>query len=101
MNHLEGSQLKIIQAEENAAMVRSAFGMNAKHEIDWKGKVLSIHLQSNRPNNFVKMLDHLEETADDLNSFEVIVKIDDDDLVMNELLKHESTHRKFTVKYIS
>lgn len=65
------------------------------------GAVLSIHLQSNRPENFTRFLDSLEETADDFGAFEVVVKIDDTDIAMNELLAREVVRRPFQVRYIS
>jgi hypothetical protein len=66
-----------------------------------KGVLLSIHLQSNRPDNFTQFLDDLEASIDDPSNIEVVVKIDDVDAPMNELLPKEVARRPFVVKYIS
>lgn len=65
------------------------------------GVLLSIHLQSNRPDNFSQFLDELEASLDDPANVEVVVKIDDTDMAMNELLPREIAKRPFVVKYIS
>lgn len=62
---------------------------------------MSIHLQSNRPDNFTQFLDDLEESLDDPSCVEVVVKIDDVDEPMNALLPAEVARRPFTLKYIS
>lgn len=66
-----------------------------------EGVLLSIHLQSNRPDNFTQFLDDLEASIDDPNNIEVVVKIDDVDIPMNALLPIEVARRPFKVKYIS
>jgi len=66
-----------------------------------KGVVISIHVQSNRPDNFTQFLDDLEASIDDPKNIEVIVKIDDVDVEMNALLPLEIAKRPFTLKYIS
>jgi hypothetical protein len=63
--------------------------------------LLSIHMQSNRADNFKRFLDRLEESAEDPQSIEVIVKIDDTDEVMNAYLPTEVTRRRCRVKFIS
>src|SRR6185437_10580364 len=69
--------------------------------VSWTGTLLSIHMQSNRPENFVRFLDRLEHSANDPSSIEVVVKIDDTDAVMNRLLPEEVARRRLRLKYIS
>lgn len=78
-------------------MLRSPFDESGK----LKGVLLSIHLTSNRPDNFAKFLDRLEEKTEDFGSVEVAIKIDDNDHPMNELLARESKRRPFRIAYIS
>ena len=66
-----------------------------------RGVLLSIHLTSNRPDDFVKFLDRLQEKTDDLSSVEVAIKIDEDDERMNEILARESRQRPLKITYIS
>jgi hypothetical protein len=66
-----------------------------------RGVLLSIHLTSNRPGNFVKFLDRLQEKTDDLSSVEVAVKIDENNEEMNKILARESRQRSFKITYIS
>lgn len=65
------------------------------------GVLLSIHMQSNRPQQFSRFLDRLEESTDDLTSVEVVVKIDDTDSEMNRYLPIEQSRRRFRLKFIS
>lgn len=71
-------------------------GMNSDYS-----KLISIHLNSNRPAQLSIYFDNIEETADDLNLVEVLVNIDDNDDAMETMLKREISHRKFTIKYIT
>lgn len=64
-------------------------------------KLISIQLNSNRPAQLSIYFDNIEETADDLNQIEVVINIDDHDHAMETMLKHEISHRKFTIKYIT
>lgn len=66
-----------------------------------RGVLLSIHLTSNRPDNFVQFLNRLEEKTDDVSAVEVAIKIDRDDERMNEILARESKQRPFKITYIS
>lgn len=82
--------------------------MNRKNETNHVGgreslvrKILSIHMTSNRPEQLVRFLDLLEEKTNDMRSVEVVIKIDDDDCVMNNLLKREAARRPFCITYIS
>lgn len=65
------------------------------------GVLLSIHMTSNRPDNFVRFLDRLEEKTDVMASVEVAIKIDDTDTAMNSLLAQEVARRPFRISYIS
>lgn len=65
------------------------------------GVLLSIHLTSNRPENIVPFFDNLEATASDHASFEVCLKIDDDDVEMNRVMEREAVIRPFRIRYIS
>lgn len=76
-------------------------GRERKTPVTWEGLLLSIHMQSNRPENFVRFLDMIERTAEDPSSIEVIVKIDDTDIEMNRLLPAEVARRRLRLKYIS
>jgi hypothetical protein len=64
-------------------------------------KLLSIHLNSNRPTQLSLFFDSIEETTDDLSLVEVLVNIDDHDKAMEEMLKREMGQRKFTIKYLT
>jgi hypothetical protein len=65
------------------------------------GILLSIHMTSNRPDQFVWFLDQLEATTRDKTCVEVVIKIDDDDEAMNELLRREVARRPFRIRFIS
>jgi hypothetical protein len=65
------------------------------------GPLLSIHLTSNRPGNFVDFLNRLEQSTSDMSSVEVVVKIDDADAEMNRLLEKEAATRPFRITYLS
>ncbi|MBT7543620.1 MAG: hypothetical protein HN613_06125 [Gammaproteobacteria bacterium] len=64
-------------------------------------KLLSIHLQSNNPENFLGFINSLENNIQDIGLIEVIVKIDDDDEEMNALLLNLSKQSKLDIKYVS
>ncbi len=64
-------------------------------------KLLSIHLQSNNPDNFKGFIKSLEDNLIDLNLIEVVVKIDDDDIQMNDLLSDLVKSSPINLKYIS
>lgn len=67
------------------------------------GPLLSIHLQSNRPDNFTSYMENLVGSADDPSRIEVVVKIDDTDVPMNKLLPElvEKYKDTITLKFIS
>jgi hypothetical protein len=102
-NSDEAEGLRVLYAEENVRMIQSALRVDKGNPVDTthEGKILSIHMQSNRPDNLARLFDSLESTADDLNSFEVIVKIDDNSIEMNAFLVREAAMRPFKVKYIA
>ena len=64
-------------------------------------KLISIHLNSNRPAQLAIYFDNIEETMHDLNLIEVLVNCDDHDTAMQEMLNREIKKRKFTIKYIT
>jgi len=57
-------------------------------------------MQSNRPEQFILFLDRMEASLSDVNAVEVVVKIDDDDDAMIDLLPIEKSRRPFALKYI-
>lgn len=63
--------------------------------------LLSIHLTSNRPEEFVRFLDRLEASTTDPKAVEVVIKIDADNREMNEILARERSKRRFRITYIS
>lgn len=71
-----------------------------QHNVSYT-KLLSIHLNSNRPAQLSLYFDNIEETTDDASLVEVIVNIDDNDSAMEAMLKREIPQRTFTIKYIA
>jgi|SRR5579863_2124226 len=65
------------------------------------GVLLSIHLTSNRPDQFRQFLDRLEIATSDMSSVEVVLKVDAHDDAMHRLLKAEVATRPFRIVYIS
>lgn len=65
------------------------------------GVLLSIHMTSNRPVEIVQFFDRLEAATTDPRSVEVVMKIDDTDSRMNEILSDEQKRRPFRITYIS
>src|ERR1700687_778112 len=63
--------------------------------------LLSIHMTSNRPGNFVQFLDRLQNATLVASSVEVVVKVDDTDDAINRLVEKEARNRPFRVKYLS
>ena len=63
--------------------------------------LISIHLQTNNAENFSKFCDRLANSCLDPTRIEVIVKIDDDHVALNELLPLEVERQPFQLKYIS
>ncbi len=63
--------------------------------------LVSIHIQSNKPDHFRQFCDRLANSCVDPTRVELIVKIDDDDEAMNELLPIEVARQPFQLKYIS
>src|SRR4029078_2911592 len=63
--------------------------------------LVSIHIQTNNPDNFTTFCDRIANSCDDPSRIEVIVKIDDDHEALNELLPIEVARQPFQLKYIS
>lgn len=62
---------------------------------------ISIFAASCRPHNIVGFLDNLANTAADLQSFEVLIKLDEGDDTMISILEEYRKHAKFTLKYLA
>jgi hypothetical protein len=75
------------------------------HRPGWRREefpvLISIHIQSNKPENLVQFFDRIANSCDDPSRVEVIVKIDDDHVELNELLPREVARQPFRLKYIS
>jgi hypothetical protein len=63
--------------------------------------LVSIHIQSNNPENLTRFCDRIANSCDDPSRVEVIVKIDDDHAALNELLPKEVIRQPFQLKFIS
>ena len=63
--------------------------------------LVSIHVNSNKPENLKAFFDSYEKRANDPTSFEIIVNINSDDLVTKKYLDTEIKKRKFILRYIS
>ena len=63
--------------------------------------LISFNLASNRIDNLLALLENLEETAADPTCFEVLVKIDDEDVDLAKALDREIRCRPFPIKYLS
>lgn len=68
--------------------------------MDTSKPFVSIQVPSNRPEQILRFLDHLQDTANDMQAFEVIVNLDEDDTIMTPLLTSEQSKRPFSLKYI-
>ncbi len=68
---------------------------SSQREIDF-----SIQLSSNRPFQIVRLLDSIEETANNPNRVEVLVHIDVGDIEMEKLLECERTKRTLKLHYL-
>jgi len=62
---------------------------------------LSIQVPSNRPEKLKIFFDHLQETANHPESFEVLINLDVGDTTMSAYLDQEKIIRPFTIKYIN
>ena len=93
-----------MQGPMSSTIDAPTFGMESLHvpgKEHLLGPLLSIHLTSNRPDQFVRFLDRLETSIDETSSVEVVIKIDDTDEAMNSLLEKEARIRPFRITYIS
>ena len=50
-------------------------------------KKISLHLNSNKPNNFYDLVESINNTISDINILEIIVHIDDGDEDMINVIK--------------
>jgi hypothetical protein len=57
--------------------------------------LVSIHIQSNNPENLTAFCDRLANSCDEPGRIEIIVKIDDDHIALNELLPQEVARQPF------
>ena len=64
------------------------------------GLIVSLVLVSNRPQNFVGLLDSIESSVADPARVELIVKIDDGDSTMAECVAREEAGRPFAIKVL-
>lgn len=63
-------------------------------------RLVSFQLASKHPENIVELFDNLEKTADDPVCFEVLVKIDSEDVGMCAKMAEQASIRPFAVKYL-
>lgn len=64
-------------------------------------RLLSIIIASIRKQNLSQLFDNLEDTASDMDSFEVLVKVDDDNSEMIAYVETEKRQRPFSIRYIA
>ena len=62
--------------------------------------IASILINSNNKLNLEKVFDSYEKNASNLNSFEFIINIDENDNEIKEYLDKQINERKFVIKYI-
>lgn len=60
---------------------------NESYIYDERFPLLSIHLTSNRPDQFAELVKNIHETCANKNAYEIIVKIDTEDSIMIEKVK--------------
>ncbi len=106
---VEGAYLRDAQidglgpAHPVAAFARANTG--SRQDVGWRRSefpfLVSIHIQTNSPDNFTTFCDRIANSCDDPSRIEVIVKIDDDHVALNELLPREVERQPFQLKFIS
>jgi len=64
-------------------------------------KLVSIILPSTHWQKLSKLFTNLEDTASDMDSFEVLVKVDDDNPEMIAYLEAEKRKRPFSIRYVA
>jgi len=57
--------------------------------------LVSIHLTSNRPDQFARFLDRLQAVTADMSAVEVVVKIDDTDGAVNDCFRPKGIPARF------
>lgn len=60
---------------------------------------ISIITASNRPQNLLGLFENFDQTLENPSSCELLIKIDDDDQAMIDLLSQEKSKHKFAIKY--
>lgn len=63
-------------------------------------KKISLHLNSNKPNNFYDLVESINNTISDINILEIIVHIDDGDEDMINVIKKINNKYPFLIKFI-
>lgn len=63
--------------------------------------LLSVQLASNRPRGLLALLDNLQETAERISAFEVLVNIDSEDEAMHRLVEREAAVRPFRLAAVA
>lgn len=103
LNYFLNTKLETIYGaniNQSLAHFYSNFGyLNSNIKTNYT-KLISLQLNSNRPAQLSAYFDNIEETAHNPNEIEVLVNVDEDDYAMRKFLDHETTNRKFTIKYI-
>ncbi len=64
-------------------------------------RLLSIIVASIHKRNLSQLFDNLEDTACEMDSFEVLVKVDDDNSEMIAYMETEKRQRPFSIRYIA
>ncbi len=62
--------------------------------------LLSIHVASNRPRRFEALVDRMEATAADVSSYEICVKVDDEDPEMQRFVRDLAARRRSAIKVV-
>ena len=81
--------------------IKKSLGLSEPKEKFNYNKLLSIHLQSNDPDNFSRFIKSIEKNVENIDLIEIVVKIDDTDINMNDALKRLVKESKVSIKYIS
>ena len=63
-------------------------------------KKISLHLNSNKPNDFYSLIQSIENTISDIQKLEIIVHIDEGDIEMMSEINNINSNYPNLVKYI-
>ena len=77
---------------------KKSWGLSEPKEKFNYNKLLSIHLQSNDPDNFSRFIKSIEKNVENIDLIEIVVKIDDTDINMNDALKRLVKESKVSIK---